>query len=110
MKDFVLFAQTEMVFGEQRIIKWQGNNLMKKLFSIGLLVAMWGLTASAQTLPYQISSLLSQSPKHSDIITFSHPSFNTHSCARMSVSSRHNKRRPARNSSGRPPFVPAATQ
>ena len=26
---------------------------MKKLFSIGLLVAMWGLTASAQTLPYQ---------------------------------------------------------
>ena len=53
MKDFVLFAQTEMVFGEQRFIKWQGNNLMKKLFSIGLLVAMWGLTASAQTLPYQ---------------------------------------------------------
>ena len=53
MKDFVLFAPTEMVFGEQRFIKWQGNNLMKKLFSIGLLVAMWGLTASAQTLPYQ---------------------------------------------------------
>ena len=26
---------------------------MKKLLAIGLLVAAWGLTASAQTLPYQ---------------------------------------------------------
>ena len=67
MKDFVLFAQTEIVFGEQRIIKWQGNNLMKKLFSIGLLVAMWGLTASAQTLPYQ-SPKLSAEQRADDLL------------------------------------------